>query len=60
MTKLFAYFKQLILFLLRNSHTILLLIGISFIDYAAFKYHVLAGYVVTGISLIVISKMIDS
>ncbi|CAM3291748.1 hypothetical protein [Vagococcus fessus] len=47
-------------FIMRNIHTILFLVGISFIDISAFLYHEILGYLVLGISLVVISKLIDS
>lgn len=47
-------------FILTNIHTILFLVGISFVDVSAFLYSKLVGFLILGLSLILISKLIDN
>lgn len=45
--------------LLRNIHTILLFVGIAFIATSAFLYSVITGFLVLGVSLIIVSLLIS-
>lgn len=45
--------------LLRNIHTILLFVGIAFIVTSAFLYSVITGFLVLGVSLIIVSLLIS-
>lgn len=50
---------KILLFLKENIHTILLLIGIGFIDHAGFLFGAKAGFITTGLSLISISLLLN-
>lgn len=49
------FLKQLLL----NIHTIFLFVGVTFIVVAAFLFDGIAGYLTLGITLVILSKIID-
>lgn len=53
------FFKRAINIVLLNIHTILLFVGIAFVVIAAFLFNEILGYLVLGLALITISKLID-
>lgn len=51
--------NKLLNWLLHNIHTILLFVGIAFIATSAFLYSVITGFLVLGVSLIIVSLLIS-
>jgi len=51
--------NKLLNWLLRNIHTILLFVGITLVATSAFLYSTIIGFLVLGVSLIIISLLIN-
>ena len=57
--KFLVLVKKLLMFLLLNIHTILLFVGITFIVVAAFLFNQIIGFLVLGVSLVIVSLIIN-